>query len=217
MLVYKIWWVNCDKQHRQDEETGQKWKKRTVLDGRVPTIFVCDCRFFPVAELLKMRPRKDQQFMWEDAQRKSFQKLKDLLTRAETLASFKNERRTHIVADAGPTGIGAVLTQLQDGLWRVISYSSRNLTVVERRYFETEREGLALVWDCERFKLYGFGREFELGTDHKLLQYFYNKFPKPSALIQRWVLRLQDYYFKVIYRPGKTNIADALSRLNFVN
>ena len=164
-----------------------------------------------------MRPRKDQQFMWEDAQRKSFQKLKDLLTRAETLASFKNERRTHIVADAGPTGIGAVLTQLQDGLWRVISYSSRNLTVVERRYFETEREGLALVWDCERFKLYGFGREFELGTDHKLLQYFYNKFPKPSALIQRWVLRLQDYYFKVIYRPGKTNIADALSRLNFVN
>ena len=62
--------------------------------------------------------------MWEDAQRKSFQKLKDLLTRAGTLASFKNERRTHIVADAGPTGIGAVLTQLQDGLWRVISYSS---------------------------------------------------------------------------------------------
>ena len=83
--------------------------------------------------------------MWEDAQRKSFQKLKDLLTRTETLASFKSERRTHIVADAGPTGIGAVLTQLQDGLWRVISYSSRNLTVVERRYFETEREGLALV------------------------------------------------------------------------
>ena len=53
--------------------------------------------------------------MWEDAQQKSLQKLKDLLTRAETLAYFKNECRTRIVADAGPTGIGAVLTQLQDG------------------------------------------------------------------------------------------------------
>ena len=71
--------------------------------------------------------------MWEDAQQKSFQKLKDLLTRVETLTYFKNERRTRIVADAGPTGIGAVLTQLQDGLWRVISYASRNLTDVERQ------------------------------------------------------------------------------------
>ena len=108
--------------------------------------------------------------MWEDAQQKSLQKLKDLLTRAETLAYFKNECRTRIVADAGPTGIGAVLTQLQDGLWKVISYASRNLTDVERRYSQTEKEGLALVGPFERFKLYIFGREFELETDHKPLQ-----------------------------------------------
>ena len=126
--------------------------------------------FFQVAEPLRTLARKDQQFMWEDAQQKSFQKLKDLLTRAETLAYFKNESRARIVADAGPTGIGAVLTQLQDGLWKVISYASRNLTDVERRYSQTEKEGLALVWACERFKLYVFGREFELETDHKPLQ-----------------------------------------------
>ena len=138
-------------------------------------------------------------------------------TRAETLAYFKNECRTRIVADAGATGIGAVLTQLQGGLWRVISYASRNLTDVERRYSQTEKEGLALVWACKRFKQYVFGREFELETDHKLLQCIYNKSSKPSARIERWVLRLQGYNFKVIYRPGKTNIADALSRLNSVN
>ena len=93
--------------------------------------FLPDCS--QVAEPLRMLTRKDLQFMWEDAQHKSFQKLKDLLTRVETLTYFKNERRTRIVADAGPTGIGAVLTQLQDGLWRVISYASRNLTDVERQ------------------------------------------------------------------------------------
>ena len=139
--------------------------------------------FSQVAEPLRMLTRKDQQFMWEDAQQKSFLKLKDLLTRAETLAYFKNECRTRIVADAGPTGIGAVLTitQLQYGLWRVISHASRNLTDVERRYSQTEKEGLALVWACERFKLYVFRREFELETDHKPLQCIYNKSSKPSA------------------------------------
>ena len=30
------------------------------------------------------------------------------------------------------------------------------------------------------------------------------------------MLRLQGYEFKVVYRPGKTNIADTLSRLNSV-
>lgn len=143
--------------------------------------------FSQVAEPLRMLTRKDQQFMWEDAQQRSFQKLKDLLTRAETLAYFKNECRTRIVADAGPTGIGAVLTQLQDGLWRVISHASRNLTDVERRYSQTEKEGLALVWACERFKLYVFGREVELETDHKPLQCIYNKSSKPCARIERWV------------------------------
>ena len=173
--------------------------------------------FSQVAEPLRMLTRKDQQFMWEDAQQKSFQKLKDLLTRAETLAYFKNGSRTRIVADAGPTGIGAVLTQLQGGLWRVISYASRNLTDVERRYSQTEKEGLALVWACTRFKLCVFGLEFELETDHKPLQCIYNKSSKPSVRMERWVLRLQGYNFKVIYRPGKTNIANALSRLNSVN
>ena len=174
--------------------------------------FLPDCS--QVAERLRILTRKDQHFMWGDPQEKSFQKLKDLLTQADTLAYFKNECRTRIVADAGPTGIGAVLTQLQNGMWRVISYASRSLTDVERRYSQTENEGLALVWACERFELYVYGREFELETDHKPLKHIYGTSSKPSARLERWVLRLQGYNFKVIYRPGKTNIADALSRLN---
>ena len=85
---------------------------------------------------------------------------------------------------------------------------------MERRYSQTEKEGLALVRACERFDLYVFGREFELETDHKPLQYIYNKTFKPSARVERWVLHLQGYNFKVVYSPGKNNIADALSRLN---
>ena len=170
--------------------------------------------FAQEAEPIRQLTRKDEPFVWKEVQQQSFEKLKYLLTRAETLAYFKNDCKTRIVTDAGPTGIGAVLTQFQDGVWRVISYASRNLTDVERRYSQTEKEALALVWACERFNLYVYGRDFELETDHKPLECIYKSTSKPSARIERWVLHLQSYNFQVVYRPGKTNIADALSRLN---
>ena len=30
MLVYKIWWVNCDERHWEEEETGKEKKQRSV-------------------------------------------------------------------------------------------------------------------------------------------------------------------------------------------
>ena len=66
---------------------------------------------------------------------------------------------------------------------------------------------------CRTFHLYLYGTEFTLVTDHKPLKVIYgNKKAKPSARIERWVLRLQPYSFKVVYRPGATNPADYLSR-----
>ena len=70
------------------------------------------------------------------------------------------------------------------------------------------------MWACERFSLYLHGLPFELETDHKPLENIFSAKSKPPARIERWVLRLQAFNMKVVYRPGKTNIADCLSRLN---
>ena len=50
-------------------------------------------------------------------------------------------------------------------------------------------------------------------TDHKALEaIFNNPKSKPPARIERWVLRLQPYSFRVIYKNGLTNKTDYLSR-----
>lgn len=58
-----------------------------------------------------------------------------------------------------------------------------------------------------------YGRTFELVTDHKALETIFSTKSKPCARIERWVLRMQSYLYKVVFKPGKTNIADPLSRL----
>ena len=59
-----------------------------------------------------------------------------------------------MVADASPIGLGAVLIQINDAGPRVISYASKSLSETEKRYAQTKKEALALVWATERFHFY---------------------------------------------------------------
>ncbi|XP_062600099.1 uncharacterized protein K02A2.6-like [Saccostrea cucullata] len=129
------------------------------------------------------------------------------------LPYFDVNAKTQVIADASPVGLGAVLVQEQHGKPKIISYASRSLTDVERRYAQTEKEALSLVWACERFHMYLMGKTFELLTDHKPLEFIFSPKSKPCARVERWFLRMQNYSYTVRHIPGKSNIADSLSRM----
>lgn len=170
-------------------------------------------QFATVSEPLRHLTRKDTPFEFGPEQKQAFEALKEGLAKAGTLAYFNKDAPTKIIADASPVGLGAVLIQTQDGLNVPICYVSRGLTDCERRYSQTEKEALGLVWACERLHPYVYGRQFDLITDHKPLESIYSPRSKPCARIERWVLRLQPYDFRVVHTSGKNNIADPLSRL----
>lgn len=163
----------------------------------------------PLRKLIK----SNTPFEWGQEQSKAFRLLKGYLTDESSLGYYNVHHRTQIVADASPVGLGAVLIQFQGDEPRVISYASRSLSEVEMKYAQTEKEALALTWAVERFHYFIYGKEFELITDHKALETIFSPKNTPCARIQRWALRLQCYTFKVRYKPGKSNIADPLSRL----
>ena len=175
-------------------------------------------RFIPnfstLAEPLRAISRQGVPFVWGNEQEESFKELKRQLASAPVLAYFDKDAHTRVIADASPVGLGAVLVQEKNGESRAVCYASRSLSQVERRYSQTEKEALALVWACERFNLYLYGLQtFDLVTDHEALKVIYSRGSKPSARIERWVLRLQPYNYKVCCVTSRDNIADALSRL----
>lgn len=166
-----------------------------------------------VTEPLRKLTRKSETFAWNQQQSEAFRKLKKMMSADALLGYFDVKNKTQVIADASPVGLGAVLIQIGSRGPQVISYASKSLTSTEKRYAQTEKEALALVWAVERFHYYLFGREFDLITDHKPLEIIFGTRSKPCARIERWVLRLQSYKYKVIYQSGKSNIADPLSRL----
>ena len=135
------------------------------------------------------------------------------------MAYFRQGAKTRVTTDASPVGVGAVSEQKQeDGSYRPIYYASRKLSEVERRYFQFEREALAVRWAREKFYLYLCGVKFELRTDHKPLVVVLGNTSNPaSAKIERWLLYLQQFQYEITYIRGIDNLADVLSRLPVVS
>lgn len=169
----------------------------------------------PLKELLRLKLGKKSsvESYWKRKQNEAFNLLKKALTNIKTLGYYDVMDRTQVIADASPVGLGAVLVQANEDGSRIIAYGNRTLSDCERRYSQTEKEALALVWAIEHFNIFLFGKQFDLVTDHKPLEFLFSPKSKPCARVERWVLRLQAYRYNIKYKPGKSNIADPLSRL----
>ena len=113
--------------------------------------------------------------------------------------------------DASQAGLGATI--MQNG--QPVAYASRALTSAETRYAQIEKELLAIVFACDRFETYIYGRRgVHVETDHQPLEMITRK-PLNSApkRLQRMLLQLQKYSLIVHYKKGKQMyLADTLSR-----
>ena len=123
---------------------------------------------------------------------------------------YDPSKPVRVQVDASQSGLGAVV--MQNG--QPIAYASKLLTTTQQAYAQIEKETLALVFGCEKFHHYLYGRNFVGETDHKRLEIIIKK---PSHLVpmrlQRMRIRLQRYNVTVQYKPGKSiPVADNLSR-----
>ena len=125
------------------------------------------------------------------------------------------QKEATVTTDASEKTLGGVFLQKGPPVICV----SRNLTPMEQKYWNIEREALTIVFVVTRLKQFVLERLFTPQTDHKPLKYLFatdEEIPKTAtARITRRALALKGFDYELKYTPrGQIPHADALSRMD---
>ena len=141
----------------------------------------------PLRELLG----KNTPFNWSTTHDNAVSQIKRILTSAPVLGYYDVTKPVILETDASSHGLGAVILQSD----KPIAYASRSLTPTQMNYAQIEKELLAIVFGCERFRQYLYGKKVTVHTDHKPLINVMNKpLLENPRRIQRLLLRLQCFH-----------------------
>jgi len=116
--------------------------------------------------------RKNAEWIWSEAQEKAWSDIKTATTQAPVLHFYSLQGEVALQCDASETGLGATSLQLE----QPVSFASRAFTQTETRYAQMKKELLAIVFACEKFGKYVFGRDVvHVETDHNPLKKIFKK------------------------------------------
>ncbi|XP_030745261.1 uncharacterized protein K02A2.6-like [Sitophilus oryzae] len=160
---------------------------------------------------LRILLKNNTDWIWTDNQTKCLQMLKNIVSSAPVLANFDVNKEITIQTDSSQSGVGCVLLQEN----RPVAFGSRALTDSETRFSQIEKEMNAILYSCQKYHSYIYGRKVKILTDHKPLVSIMKKgvADVSSPRLQRIKVKLLKYDIDVQYLPGKDMlIADLLSR-----
>ena len=114
--------------------------------------------------------------------------------------------------DYSHDGIGTVLSQIQNGVERPISFNAQRLKTSESQYASHKKELCALIFVIDTYKFFLTGRKYLVRTDNSALFWLKNQ-KDPKGILMRWLRILSTYDFDIQHRAGtKNGNADSLSR-----
>jgi hypothetical protein len=117
------------------------------------------------------------------------------------------------MCDASDYAVGAVLGQRKDKKPYMIYYASKTLNTAQMNYTTTEKELLAVVFACDKFRSYLIGSPIVVFSDHAALKYLLSKKDFKVRLV-RWIFLLQEFDITIKDKKDIENvIADHVSRL----
>jgi len=168
--------------------------------------------FATIAEPLTRLTKVQARFVWTNEAQAAFDKLKQALINACSLAFPYPKLPIILDSDASDVAIGAVVSQNIDGIEIPIAFFSRVMNQTQRNYCTTRRELLAVVSALQHFRHYLLGAKVILRTDHHSLKWLLT-FKRPEGILTRWVETLAEFNFEIEHRPGRLHSnVDGVSR-----
>ncbi|CAI7864644.1 unnamed protein product, partial [Closterium sp. NIES-53] len=162
----------------------------------------------PLANLL----HKDINFVWGEEPEATFQELKNFLISPLVLRIADPSKPFKVIIDASDFAIGAVLLQDFGDELQPIAYESRKLQSAERNYLIHNKEMLAIIHAFKLWRCYLVGADVTVRTDHKSLQYLRAQ-PNLNPRQVHWLDYMESHFtYRITYKKGANNIADALTR-----
>jgi len=115
-----------------------------------------------------------KEWKWNKEHQKAFKELKEKIMSQPILSLPKREGKFRVKMDTSGHAIGGVLSQEQEGKWKLIAFLSRMIQPAERNYKIYDKELLAMVEALTKWRQYllDIMEPFEVWTDHENLKYF---------------------------------------------
>uniref|UniRef100_A0A8C5PCI9 ribonuclease H n=1 Tax=Leptobrachium leishanense TaxID=445787 RepID=A0A8C5PCI9_9ANUR len=107
-----------------------------------------------VCEPLRRLLDKDAVWHWLPKHDQTVEKIKQLVTAAPVLKYYDVTKPVTIQSDSSKNGLGCCLLQEE----QPVAYVSRALSSAEQNYAQIEKECLSIVFACQRFHHYLYGR-----------------------------------------------------------
>lgn len=163
----------------------------------------------PLTDLTKSKNK----FKWSQEAQNAFNLIKSKLLSDVMLKHPNFEELFYLQTDASKIAVGAALLQKDsNGILRPISYFSHKLKPHEQKWPAIQLEAYAILSAVRHYKVYLYGRKFEILSDCKSLNYLL-KLDSPASRLSRWLLELSNYDFKFTHIKGSQNfLGDLLSR-----